>query len=482
MKERIKSFVLILLVLVSIGLTSVTWMDERLWPEGYSLFANVKSWPIIRNFFDNYYSEPLENLKKARKIVIADGNGSSSVFYNSDKAFENVYTDIGHLVSGFLDGSIEITDESQLSKEDLRKMLNEQVMYAYVSYPVATTPKLFSRLMGVSDSESLNRIDAVRDFFILPTGGDSVEFLAVDYEDKNAVRYELFYKGTQDLINSFTNYVAGVDPDHNCTLALEMNLDTVNEDEAVKMKTVLDSFLVLDSASTAKNQRQKISGINPLEKSSEAADRAIRCFGYNPGSIHRYVDSDGTEIYLENDSMLKIYNNGVIEYEATGSSHGIKISGDGSLYESLNSAVKFAGEVYSEASGADFKVNVSGDLLYASSGEMNFSFDYYFSGIPVTTEVEVGGNKLDHAIEITVEDGYITKVKMLLREYEETDDYLGTLTIYEAIDKIALLYNEKEEPVRIYDIFLSYGEYGSEGVISPVWTGYADGERVIIKN
>lgn len=482
MKERIKSFVLIMLVLVSIGLTSVTWMDERLWPEGYSLFTNVKSWPIIRNFFGNYYSEPLDNLKKARKIVIADGNGSSSVFYNSDKAFENVYTDIGRLVSGFLDASIEVKEKSQLSKDDLRAMLNEQVMYAYVSYPVATTPKLFSRLMGVADSESLNEIDAVRDFFILPTGRDSVEFLAVDYEEKNAVRYELLYEGTQDLIDSFTNYVAGVDPDHNCALALEMNLDTAGEDEAVKMKTVLDSFLILDSASTAKNQKQKISGINPLAQSTEATERAISCFGYNPGSIHRYVDSEGTKIYLENNSMLKIYKNGVIEYEATDPAHGIKISGDGSLYESLNSAVKFAGEVYSEASGADFKVNVSGDLLYASSGKMDFSFDYYFLGILVTTDVEVGTEKLNHAIEITVEDGYITKVRMLLREYEETDEYLDTLTIYEAIDKIALLYNEKTDPVRIDDIFLSYKEYGGEGIISPIWTGYADGERVIIDN
>ena len=83
MKERIKSFILILLVLCSVGLTSVTWMEEGLWPEGYSLFANFKTLPVIRNFFKETYSQPLENLKKARKIVIADGNGKSSVFYNS---------------------------------------------------------------------------------------------------------------------------------------------------------------------------------------------------------------------------------------------------------------------------------------------------------------------------------------------------------------------------------------------------------------
>ena len=55
-------------------------------------------------------------------------------------------------------------------------------------------------------------------------------------------------------------------------------------------------------------------------------------------SIHRYVDGEGTRVYLENDSMLKIFKNGIIEYEATDPERGIVLSGDGSLYESLNSA------------------------------------------------------------------------------------------------------------------------------------------------
>ncbi len=481
-KERIKSFILILLVLCSVGLTSVTWMEERLWPEGYSLFANFKTLPIIRNFFGEMYSEPLENLKKARKIVIADGNGKSSVFYNSDKAFDDVYSDIGTLINGFMSGEIPVSEQSLLTRENLRQMLNEQVMYAYVSYPVASTPQLFGRLMGVSDSESLSGVSAVRDFFILPTGSESLELLAVDYEGTEVYRYELSYGGTDRLISSFTSYVANVDLEHNCMLALEMNLDIADGNEAVKMKTVLDSFLVLDSASTATNKRPEITGHNPLGADSGAAERAIERFGYNPESIHRYVDGEGTRVYLENDSMLKIYRNGIIEYEATDPEHGILLSGDGSLYESLNSAIRFAGDVYSSSSGADFKVNVSGDLLYEPSGVMTFVFDYYFSGTPVTADISLGTEKMEHAIEITVEGGYITKFKMLVREYEETGNDVDMMTVYEAIDKIALMYSESTEPIHVADIFMSYAEDGKSGIVSPVWTGYADGGRIIIRN
>ncbi len=482
MKERIKSFILILLVLCSVGLTSVTWMEEGLWPEGYSLFANFKTLPVIRNFFKETYSQPLENLKKARKIVIADGNGKSSVFYNSDKSFEDVYSDIGTLVTGFMSGDIAVREKTELTKDNLRRMLNEQVMYAYVSYPVASTPQLFGRLMGVSDPASLSDISAVKDFFIFPTGSESLELLAIDHDSTGIYRYELSYGGTEKLIDAFTSYVANVDPEHNCMFALEMNLDIADGSEAVKMKTVLDSFLVLDSASTATNRRPEIAGSNPLSADSGAASRAIECFGYDPESIHRYVDGEGTRVYLENDSMLKIFKNGIIEYEATDPEHGILLSGDGSLYESLNSAIRFAGDVYSASAGANFNVNVSGDLLYGQTGEMKFTFDYYFSGTPVTANISLGDEKIDHAIEITVENGNITRFLMLVREYEETENYINTMTVYEAIDKIALMYSDSTEPVSVADIFMSYAEDGRSGIIRPAWTGYADGERIIIEN
>ena len=180
--------------------------------------------------------------------------------------------------------------------------------------------------------------------------------------------------------------------------------------------------------------------------------------------------------------MLKIFKNGIIEYEATDPEHGILLSGDGSLYESLNSAIRFAGDVYSASAGANFNVNVSGDLLYGQTGEMKFTFDYYFSGTPVTANISLGDEKIDHAIEITVENGNITRFLMLVREYEETENYIDTMTVYEAIDKIALMYSDSTEPVSVADIFMSYAEDGRSGIIRPVWTGYADGERIIIEN
>ena len=476
MKERIKSFVLALLVLLSIGLTSITWIDERLWPDGYSLFVNVKEWPVIRSFFKDSYSLPVENLSKARKIVVADGLGSSAVFYNGDKIFNDVYGDIANLMSEFAKGGVEVESTTLLTKENVRQMLNEQIMYAYVNYSVAMPARFFCQLMGTAESDAFSGISLVRDFFVLPTGEGSLELLAVDSETENVMRYALKYEKTNGLIDKFMNYAENVDPDNYCIMALQMNMDIVSPDDVVKTKTLLDSFLVLDSASTAVTEKAEIESENPLKDS--IPEEVIKCFSYNPNSLYRYVDGDGTTVYLENDSSLKIYKNGIIEYEAVSKEYGIPITGGTSLYNMLNSATEFAGRVYSSASSdSEFPVNVSGDIRLENGDEVEFLFDYYYKGTPVATATDSG---MKHAVEITVSGGRIVKFRMLIRSYKDSGRNRDFINIYEAIDKVAAIYSGAETAVKIEDMFPAYIEEGENKYLVPCWVSYVEGERIVI--
>ncbi len=481
MKERIKSFVLALLVIASVCLASITWIDERLWPKGYSLLANVRQWPLLNSFFRDDYSAPLNNLGTARKIVIADGAGSSAVFYSSDQIFDRVYGDVKPLMLSFLSGQTQALYRGALTKDDLRDMLNTQVMYAYVNYPVAMPPHLFGRLIGVPNTDKLSELSSVRDFFLLPAGSDSLELLAVDSETEQIMRYALRYDGVQSLIDMFTAYVADVDPDHNCMLALEMNLDVDSPEAAVHMTTLLDSFLVLDSASTAETKKARLSGRNPLSEVAPATlERVTACFNYTPNLLYRYVDSEGTIVYLENDSSLKLYQNGVIEFEALDASHGVSLSGGTSLYEALNAAIRFADDVYASVSDAPFPMNVSSDLVYAADSRMTFYFDYYSGGTPVVVDLQSGSRPLSHAVEMTVEDKSVVSFRMLLRDYTELSEEQSVMTVYRAVDSIADAYAVSDETLYISDMFLSYREDGLKTTLSPCWTSYVDGKRVII--
>lgn len=479
MKERIKSFVLVLLILLSIWLTSKTWIDKRLWPDGYSLFVNVKEWPIIREFFEKSYSQPMENLSKARKIVIADGSGSSAVFYNGDRIFKNVYSDIEELLTSFMKGEVSIRAKSDLTGENVRELLNEQIMYAYVNYSVAMPGGFFGQLMGVAESEAFSDLSSVRDFFIMPTGEESLELIAIDGENGNVMRYELNYENTAGLIEKFVGYAEDVPPENYCVMALQMNMDISSPDDAVKMKTLLDSFLVLDSASTAYSKKAEIVSRNLVENG--IPDEVIRCFSYSPDSLYRYVDSEGTVIYLENDSSLKIYKNGLVEYEATAKEYGIPLAGGTSLYEKLNSAIRFAGKVYSTASpDGEFSMNVSRDIRLNASGDTDFLFDYYYEGTPIAIKMNDGETKMRHAAEMTVSGGNITKFRILLRSYSGSEKQRDFMNIYEAIDKIAANYEDAEEPVKIEDMFPAYMEDGGSERLLPCWVGYVAGLPIVI--
>ena len=115
------------------------------------------------------------------------------------------------------------------------------------------------------------------------------------------------------------------------------------------------------------------------------------------------------------------------------------------------------------------------------SGEMKFSFDYYYEGTPISTAIDGEDGKMEHAAEMTVENGKITGFKMLLREYRETDNTRETMNIYGAIDKVALEYADSEEPVKIDDMFLAYKEDGQSERLYPVWIGYAEGKKLLIR-
>ena len=479
MKERIKSFVLTALILLSIGLTSITWIDKRLWPDGYSLFANLKEWPIIKEFFDEEYSLPLENLSEARKIVVADGSGASAVFYNGDRAYNAVYSDIEALMVGFLENEVKVKAITPLTKENLREALNAQIMYAYVNYSVSMPPSFYGQLMGVKDSEALSGISAVRDFFIIPTGKDSLELLATGGENGKILCYELEYNKTESLINLFAEHSSGVKAENTCVMALQMNMDVASPSDAVKMKTLLDSFLVLDSASTAVSAKEEIKSENPIEEN--IPEELIQRFSHNPNSIYRYVDSFGTVVYLENNSTLKIYKNGVVEYEALEPSYGIELEGGSSLYEALNSAIRFSGEIYSSAvENGEFTMSVASDILFGESNRMEFLFDYYYYGTPVAVDIVLGDETMLHGAEIIVENGKIVKFRMLLREYKKTGGKKDIMNIYGAIDKVADVYAESEEPVEIEDMFLAYREDGESRKLAPCWVGYAKGQRIVL--
>jgi hypothetical protein len=113
---------------------------------------------------------------------------------------------------------------------------------------------------------------------------------------------------------------------------------------------------------------------------------------------------------------------------------------------------------------------------------MEFLFDYYHEGMPVTTMIGDGEDLMQHAVQVTVSGGKIIKFKMLLRSYFETDRTREFINIYRAIDKIASRYVDAETAVKIDDLYPAYMEDGKSENLKPCWVGYVDGKRLVLSN
>ena len=91
--ERFKSILLVLLVISSIVLTINKWFDEKLWPEGYNFFSDVKKFFLFddeKNKEDKF--DTIEEILKPSKII----------FNNSQNDFDAVI--IGRCPTSFAEG------------------------------------------------------------------------------------------------------------------------------------------------------------------------------------------------------------------------------------------------------------------------------------------------------------------------------------------------------------------------------------------
>ena len=92
--ERMKTILLVVLVISSIVLTINKWFNEKLWPEGYNFFSDVK------NFFfssdkeqKEYLFDPVEEVLKPSEIIT--NNSQNHVLYTkSSENYQSFYGEI----------------------------------------------------------------------------------------------------------------------------------------------------------------------------------------------------------------------------------------------------------------------------------------------------------------------------------------------------------------------------------------------------
>lgn len=459
-KERVKTSIIIMLLLNCIFLTYHMWFKSGMLGADLS-FVSLSDLPFVRFFSsDDNPSVPKENLSKPRKFVIYDGS-LWIPYYNTDEAFDNLNEETVGILRSLLSGNAKT--QTKISYEKWLDYLTKPSVY--VEYPIEVSPRFLAAVINADFEKMPSDMALVRDAIIIPEGENGVRVALRDVSDNSA--YEFFI---EDERLAFPEAVLSMYADkYRRDGYYEFAFSTlIGEGLGGGNVKVGDLVLFSDNDSVYQN----VFAYNPLEGKSH--ENLLKSFSFNPRPLRHYPDDYGAENYIENYATVRIFPEGYIEYSAVQDDKGLSLDCDGTNgYEILNAAIDFAEKVWSSVSDEALNVLVSG--IEETADGNRFTFDYYYGGREVALGIEKNGMEpLYHAIEIETQNNRIVSYRQCLRAYNAADSSTNQESFISALDYYVELFSQGEDTV-ITDMYPGYYDSGlSSAVLETTWLGKVD--------
>lgn len=442
-KERIKSIVLILLVITNLILADKILVNKKLWLSGYNFFAN------IRNNSKKSGTQVAEGLAIPEKIIVNTGYQSSRLIYT--RSSDN-FSDIFSSVRDALGNALTSKSVTTVTRDDWYAVLSAQSVYLY--YPCSFSSKIYAELFGINSCEI--NLSSFSDIAVSDNGNvyfnDATGFYRV-----NTTSSEI-----SDIIRQAAN--KQTDEDAVINYSFDLNFDKDLGDQ----KTVLSPMILIYSAPF---RAHRLTSANPILNGGEVNSRNIEnllaAFSIAPNSVRRYTEADGSLVFVENNGILKISPDGILTFTASGT--GLRFS-----KSSVNDAYSVASQLAAFVDKVNSAVGISTDMCVTSQllqdAPHSFTLDYLADGLPVKYS---DGN----AVSIETNGNYITSYRQILRNYTLQANIEESAMYIEALDSIIAKYQDSMNEIRIREMYPAYSDDLSEGEKIADW--YIDIDNVI---
>lgn len=442
-KERIKSIVLIFLIITNLVLADKILVNKKLWLSGYNFFANM------RNSSKKTGTQVSENLALPEKITVNTGYQSSRLIYNRNS---DDFSEIFSSVCETLKQAFSSRNITSVTRDDWYSVLSAQSVY--LSYPCAFSSKIYAEILGINSCE-LN-LASFSDIAVSDTGN-------VYFNDSNG-----FYRVTTSSVgvNEIIQRAADKQTDENAVInySFDLNFDK----DPGEQKTVLDPMILIYSAPF---RAHKLSAQNPVftdgAVNSRNIEKLLSAFSIAPNSVRRYTEADGSLVFVENNGILKISTDGILTFTASGT--GLRFS-----KSDVNDAYSAASRLASFVDNVNSAVGISTDMCVTSPLSQDtlhtFTLDWLADGLPVKYS---SGN----AVSVEISGNYITSYRQILRNYTLLSDIEESAMYIEALDSIIAKYQNSMNEIHIRQMYPAYSDDLSEGEKSADW--YIDIDNVI---
>ncbi len=414
------------------------------------------------------------------RVVVNCVGSRRSIYTESNHEFTAIYeTAKKNLTRWLKEGQ---TEPEKIEETDYYDTLKTRSLL--LQYPVEMPVRVLGQLVEVSESEVYQTVSSVTELVLVPKENDT-ELLLMDKKDGAIYRYLLGTDGGElwETINRYGTGNANV-----MLSAYELGFYRQPEDSELVPKLILNPFVMLDTS----HQSQKTEVLEakvPFANSEDEpwVEELLRLFGYNPNTIQRYTETSDARVFVSDRSTLRLYPDGLLEYNATESRYGISLrdreeeENAQSFLESVDLTADWVFQLFQIAGMEKMPtMRVTSDISEQHYDNFSFTMDYQVNGRPVAVNYEGSElvNPLHHGAMLEIQDSRITSMRILLRDYQITEEEITNMPLVSALDAFSV---GTEESYEAEDVSLYFIDNGKESRVRACWSVVlSNGEAVAI--
>ncbi|MDP4109609.1 MAG: hypothetical protein Q8878_06225, partial [Bacillota bacterium] len=407
-KEPLKSVILVLLIFLSLFIYTFNWvyrMDRGQLARGTGFATRFAYFfGITRNVDQSALSMEVTPAAVPLRAAARVDGGLFGVLYDQ-KGTEDFYERIKPVLSEALENS---PSAGQADAKEYKKALSGTM--AYLGFDGEIPFYALSEWVGA------------------PAGGYDFPARHVVIADENGT-LTLYVRGrgasdirkikTEVQGSALKKALSGLKP-NGCYFAFEKGGEYKN----------IETETIISDKSPGINY---VLSITPnFKEGSDATQTVLEAFSFNPYNTESYTEKDGTEVYVENLSTLRIGKDGTIHFIVSDLSAGIPVSGvltgDSGPAARVRTieAARFLFDHVSSGLRSDASIYLRSYRIDAEKQSFVLNFGMQVSGVPVNGK---GGP----AAQIEIKNGVICAATLYLRSYRKTDGECYLMPIKQAV-------------------------------------------------
>lgn len=450
-KERIKTLLLSALIISSIVLSMQIWFNKKLWSSGYDFFSVFKdNFPSVFNKEESTLNigdtGALDSIFAPKTILLSNVNGRAMFDSTTDEGKEIIL-----ILNELIRSSLSSNTISPVSEQDFKETIKLKNIYADYYVPVS-----INSIGSFLEAEQTTASDFVSfDKILVDCEKISTSIIPVYFRDsENNLHFRV--NTPYDKAKLDTLFENQANTDLNLAYSFELGLDKKAHGAGNEHQNIfLDSYVLLSLDEMPMNS---ITEEKTDITSEDNSEKILRVLGYNPNTVRRFTQTDGTVNFVDSKSTLVISPKGYIEYTPANENSGIKIGNDNNITTAAAGSASLIDKILgSFIINPRTKLFISSPLTNEETTEHTLTFNYLYNSDLIRSE--------DRDCVVKVKNSRITYLKLYIKSFKETrhNDPTNVLDVIEEIYKISGYKNN----LVIKTLSTSYAQYGH--LYNKVW-------------